>query len=68
MEGKEENVEKDEEEVSFMPADAKRWRELKEKEEILKKAAAAIRVQEKDLPRVMVRFKREIAEMDKKLK
>jgi len=45
-----------------------RWDELKEKERILKEAAAAIRVQEKDLPRVVARFKREIKEMDEKLK
>ncbi len=51
-----------------MPVDAERWRELKEKEEILKKAATAIRVQEKDLARVVARFKREIKEMDEKLK
>lgn len=51
-----------------MPVDAERWSELKEKEEILKKAAAAIRVQEKDLPRVVARFKREIKEMGERLK
>lgn len=51
-----------------MSADAKRWRGLKEKEKILKEAAVAIRVQEKDLPRVVARFKKEIEEMDKKLK
>ncbi len=51
-----------------MVADTKRWQKLKEKEEILKKAAASIRVQEKDLPRVVARFKREIEEMDEKLK
>lgn len=51
-----------------MPVDAKRWHKLKEKEEILKKAAAAIRVQENDLARVVARFKREIEEMDEKLK
>lgn len=52
----------------FMATDAERWRELKEKEQILKEAAAAIRVQEKDLTRVVARFKKEIKEMDEKLK
>lgn len=51
-----------------MSADAKRWQELKEKEKILKEAADAIKVQEKDLPRVIARFKREIKEMDEKMK
>jgi hypothetical protein len=44
------------------------FKKLKEKEKILKEAAEAIRVQEKDLPRVVARFKREIKEMDEKLK
>jgi hypothetical protein len=44
------------------------FKKLKEKERILKEAAEAIRVQEKDLPRVVARFKREIKEMDEKLK
>jgi hypothetical protein len=51
-----------------MSADAERWRGLKEKEKILKEAAGTIRVQEKDLPRVVARFKKEIEDMDKKLK
>ena len=41
---------------------------LKEKERLLKEAAAAIRVQEEHLPRVVARFKREIEEMNKRLK
>jgi hypothetical protein len=45
----------------------KKWDMLKEKERILKEAADAIRVQEKDLPRVIARFKEEIAEMDEQL-
>jgi hypothetical protein len=49
-----------------MADDAKRWLELKEKERLLKEAAESIRVQEKDLPRVVARFKREIKEMDEK--
>jgi hypothetical protein len=44
------------------------FKKLKEKERILKEAAEAIRVQEKDLPRVVARFKREIKEMDEQLK
>ena len=48
-----------------MPSDFKK---LKEKERILKEAAESIRVQEKDLPRVVARFKREIKEMDEQLK
>lgn len=43
------------------------FKKLKEKERILKEAAEAIRVQEKDLPRVVARFKREIKEMDEQL-
>ncbi len=54
--------------VDSMSGRSTRWDELKEKERILKEAAAAIRVQEKDLPRVVARFKREIKEMDEKLK
>lgn len=50
-----------------MPAETKRWQELKEKEKILKEAADAIRVQEKDLPRVVTRFKREIKDMEEKI-
>jgi len=46
----------------------KRWNELKEKEKILRDAADSIRVQEKDLPRVVARFKREIKEMEEKMK
>lgn len=51
-----------------MTTDTERWQELKEKEKILKEAADAIKVQEKDLPRVIARFKREIEEMEEKLK
>ena len=49
-----------------MATDVKEWERLKEKEALLREAALAIRVQEKDLPRVVTRFKREIDEMDKK--
>jgi len=41
---------------------------LKKKEKLLKKAAENIRVQEKDLPRVVNRFLNELKEMEKKLK
>ncbi|MFH1623352.1 MAG: hypothetical protein ABIA12_02435 [Candidatus Aenigmatarchaeota archaeon] len=45
-----------------------RWTELKEKERILREAAESISVQEKDLPRVIARFKREIEEFENALK
>jgi SMC interacting uncharacterized protein involved in chromosome segregation len=51
-----------------MAMDIERWKELKEKERILRDAAEAISVQEKDLPRVIARFKREIEEMEERLK
>lgn len=51
-----------------MGSDVEKWQRLKEKERILREAAEAIRVQEKDLPRVVTRFKREIEEMDENLK
>jgi len=41
---------------------------LKEKEKLLRQAAESVKVQEKDLPRVVKRFMDEIEEMDKKLK
>jgi alanyl-tRNA synthetase len=45
----------------------KELQELKKKEKLLKKAAEILRVGEKDLPRVVERFKKEIDEMDRKL-
>lgn len=48
-----------------MATDSERWLELKEKERLLKQAADAISVQEKDLPRVIARFKRELEEFEK---
>ena len=51
-----------------MPMDIERWKELKEKERILRDAAEAISVQEKDLPRVIARFKREIEDFEAQLK
>ncbi len=50
-----------------MMNDLERARELKEKERILRDASASIKVQEKDLPRVVERFMSEIKEMDAKL-
>jgi len=43
-------------------------KELKNKGRLLSQAAEIVRVQEKDLPRVVKRFLDEIKEMDKKLK
>lgn len=44
------------------------WQELKRKEKLLKEALKILRVEEKDLPRVVERFKRKIKEMEQKLK
>ena len=41
--------------------------DFKKKEKLLKKAAEILRVDEKDLPRVIDRFLKEIEEMNKKL-
>jgi alanyl-tRNA synthetase len=46
----------------------KEWNKLKRKEKLLKEAASILRVEDKDLPRVIERFKKEIKEMDEKLK
>ncbi len=46
-----------------MVVDLDRWKELKEKEKMVKKASEAIRVQEKHLPKVVARFKKELDEM-----
>ncbi len=43
-------------------------KELKKKGKLLNEAAEIVRVQEKDLPRVVKRFLDEIKEMDKKIK
>ena len=43
-------------------------KELKNKGKLLSQAAEIVRVQEKDLPRVVKRFLDEIKDMDKKLK
>lgn len=47
--------------------DYNEWAELKRKEEILKKIAEIFRVEEKDVPRVVKRFIKEIEEMEKRL-
>ena len=44
------------------------FKELKKKEKLLKQAAAILKVEEKDLPRVVERFKKELKEMEEKLK
>jgi alanyl-tRNA synthetase len=46
----------------------KELEDLKKKEKILKEASEVLRVEEKDLPRVIERFQREIKEMEEKLK
>ncbi|MDI6798860.1 MAG: hypothetical protein QMD12_02595 [Candidatus Aenigmarchaeota archaeon] len=43
------------------------WEELKKKEKLVKEAASILRVEEKDLPRVVERFKKEIEEMEEKI-
>lgn len=43
------------------------WEQLKEKEKLLRQAAETLKVEEKDLPRVIQRFVDEIKEMDEKL-
>ena len=45
----------------------KEWKNLKKKSKILEKAAEILRVEEKDLPRVVERFQKEIKEMEEKL-
>lgn len=45
--------------------DREEFLRLKKKEKILKEAADILRVEEKDLPRVLDRFLKEIAEMKK---
>lgn len=42
----------------------KEWDILAEKSTLLEKAAAMLKVEEKDLPRVIERFRKEIAEME----
>jgi alanyl-tRNA synthetase len=51
-----------------MQMSKKEWSKLKKTEKLLKEAASILRVEEKDLPRVVERFQREIKEMEEKLK
>lgn len=44
----------------------KEWHELKKKARILKEAAEAVRVEDKDLVRTIERFQKDIEEMKKK--
>jgi len=46
----------------------KEFKELSEKEKLLKKTTEILRVEDKDLPRVIDRFQREIKEMESDLK
>lgn len=39
------------------------WQKLKKKEKLLRKALEILRVEEKDLPRVIERFQKEIDDM-----
>lgn len=45
----------------------KEWKDLKKKEALLKRTAEILRVEEKDVPRVIKRFLDEIEEMNKKI-
>ncbi len=46
----------------------KEWQELKKKEKLVNGALKVLKVEEKDLPRTVERFQREIKEMEEKLK
>ncbi|MDI6807023.1 MAG: hypothetical protein QMD14_04410 [Candidatus Aenigmarchaeota archaeon] len=46
----------------------KQWQELKKKEKLLKEALKIFKVEAKDLPRVIERFRQEVKEMEEKLK
>jgi predicted nucleic acid-binding Zn-ribbon protein len=46
----------------------KEWEELKKKERLLNQSLETLRVEYKDLPRVVKRFLKEIEEMNEKLK
>lgn len=43
------------------------WQSLKEKERLLRQAAAVLRAPEKDLPRIVRRFQKELEEMERKI-
>jgi len=57
-------LEKGKEEVGKMPEE---FNELKRKYKILREAARVFRVEDKDLPRVIERFKKELEEMKRRL-
>lgn len=57
-------MEKGKEEVGKMPEE---FNELKRKYKILREAARVFRVEDKDLPRVIERFKKELEEMKRRL-
>lgn len=63
MEKETEKVKEDEKMIT-----RKEWLKLKRKEKILEEASKILRVEARDLPRVVKRFQEEIKEMDKKLK
>lgn len=46
----------------------KEWQVLKRKEKLLRQTAKFLRVEEKDVPRVVQRFLDELKEMEKQLK
>ena len=46
----------------------KEFQELKKKEKLLKESLKILKVEEKDLPRIVERFQREIKEMEGKIK
>lgn len=63
-----ETKEKGTKEVGREMTSNNKLKELKKKGKLLSQAAEIVKVQEKDLPRVVKRFLDEIKEMDKKLK
>jgi len=66
MESEKERIEKIKEKEKMISG--QELRELKKKEKLLREAAETIKVQEKDLPRVVNRFLNELEEMEKQLK
>lgn len=46
-----------------MSLNKKEWEDLNKKEKLLREAAATLSVEEKDLPRVVDRFLKEVEEM-----
>jgi len=54
--------------IDSMSVSEKELKELKKKEKILKQAAESIKVQEKDLPRVVKRFLDELKHFENEIK